>query len=323
MLFHEIYGAYFRTVARLLQEAGNAGISDKRMMEIISEHAFAESVLVIPDKLRSGEWPLLKVREDPASGQKVFTSVLKHRPERPLTLLEKQWLKSIISDPRIRLFLYREEDISDLEEAEKLLSDVQPLYDLEMFEYYDRFADGDDYRDPAYVQHFHTVLQAIHEKRMIFAEYTGNRRRSSKRLYFPYGIEYSSKDDKFRVLCRTVKGIPYTINISRIGWCEIRRKASPEEMELSEIRKTYVDLELTDERNALQRAMLHFSDLQKETEKADGKHYKIRLYYYRDDETEIVIRILSFGPMIKVIGPKKFVGLILERIEKQERLCGL
>ena len=85
----------------------------------------------------------------------------------------------------------------------------------------------------------------------------------------------------------------------------------------------HVDLELTDERNALQRAMLHFSDLQKETEKIDEKHYKIHMYYRRDDETEIVIRILAFGPMIRVTAPKQFIGLIRERIEKQEKLCGL
>lgn len=328
MLFHEIYGSYFRTVSLILKEACAGGISEKRMMDIVSENAFAESTLTIPEKLKSGEWPLLKPRTGKAagkslSGQKVYDPVLYSAPGRPLTLHEKQWLKAILKDPRIRLFCWREEDMEGLRRLESLLSEVQPLYDPDTFVYYDRNKNGDDYTDERYVRHFHEILKAIHEKRMLYVNYAGRNGRTRGWLHFPYGIEYSSRDDKFRVLCRSMKGTPYTINVSRIRNCEAKRYAAPEEMELPRIRKCRVDLELTDERNTLQRAMLHFSDLQKETEKIDELHYRIRLYYYRDDETEIVIRILSFGPTIRVLGPDKFIYLIRERIEKQERLCGL
>ena len=61
----------------------------------------------------------------------------------------------------------------------------------------------------------------------------------------------------------------------------------------------------------------------KETEKVDEIHYRIRLYYYTDDETELVIRILSFGPMLRVLGPERFTEKIRERIIKQEEMCGL
>lgn len=53
-----------------------------------------------------------------------------------------------------------------------------------------------------------------------------------------------------------------------------------------------------------------------------GKHYKITVNYDKDDETEIVIRILSFGPMIKVVAPAHFENLIKERLIKQKS-CGL
>ena len=92
---------------------------------------------------------------------------------------------------------------------------------------------------------------------------------------------------------------------------------------IPEMRKSFVDLELTDKRNAMNRAMIHFSDLQKETEKVDEMHYRIRLYYYTDDETELVIRILSFGPMLRVLGPERLTEKIRERIIKQEEMCGL
>ena len=52
-------------------------------------------------------------------------------------------------------------------------------------------------------------------------------------------------------------------------------------------------IELTDERNALERAMLHFSHLEKKTEKVSNDRYKITLYYDKDDETELLNK--SFG----------------------------
>ena len=41
----------------------------------------------------------------------------------------------------------------------------------------------------------------------------------------------------------------------------------------------------------------------------------------RQDETEMVIRILSFGSAIKVVEPESFTSLLLDRIEKQKQLA--
>ena len=60
-------------------------------------------------------------------------------------------------------------------------------------------------------------------------------------------------------------------------------------------------------RNALERAMLR-TDLEKETERIDDKHYRITLNYRQGDETEILIRILSFGPVLKVTAPESMVS---------------
>jgi len=76
-------------------------------------------------------------------------------------------------------------------------------------------------------------------------------------------------------------------------------------------------MELLDERNALERAMLHFSHLERETERTGEDKYRITLRYDREDETEILIRILSFGPKLRVVAPDAFVNLIRERIKRQ------
>ncbi|MBQ6628925.1 MAG: hypothetical protein IJH65_08925 [Methanobrevibacter sp.] len=79
--------------------------------------------------------------------------------------------------------------------------------------------------------------------------------------------------------------------------------------------------ELTNRRNALERVLLHFSHLEKETKRLSENKYEVKLRYDRQDETEMVIRILSFGPVIRVTHPSRFINLLKERIEKQGKLA--
>ncbi|MGM9529483.1 MAG: hypothetical protein ACI3XH_05730, partial [Phascolarctobacterium sp.] len=76
-------------------------------------------------------------------------------------------------------------------------------------------------------------------------------------------------------------------------------------------------LELVDERHTMMRALMHFSDLAKETERLDDTHYLLTVYYDKSDETELVYRVLSFGPTIKVKESEGFVELVKERLQEQ------
>lgn len=80
-------------------------------------------------------------------------------------------------------------------------------------------------------------------------------------------------------------------------------------------------LELTDRRNALERVLLHFAHFEKQAEKLEEDRYRITIFYEKEDETELVIRILSFGPMVKVTSPQHFVDLIKQRLLAQKN-CG-
>ena len=66
--------------------------------------------------------------------------------------------------------------------------------------------------------------------------------------------------------------------------------------------------------------MLHFSHLNKATERVSTDLYKITLFYEQEDETELLIRVLSFGPVVKVLFPDDFVKKLVERLEKQKNL---
>ena len=110
------------------------------------------------------------------------------------------------------------------------------------------------------------------------------------------------------------------INLARITHCFLEEPYTAEEYRPKPMKKRKLILELTDDRNALERVMLHFSHLDRETERIDDNHYKITLYYEREDETELLIRVLSFGPVLKVIFPDDFIKKLCDRLEKQKNL---
>mgnify|MGYP000494316101 CR=1 FL=1 len=95
MLFHEIYGCYYESVARIIDQAIKGTLNEKIMHSIIQETAFSESFLTIEPALKNHQWPLLC--------DDMHTPV-KHPSTMPLTLIEKRWLKAILLDPRIQLF---------------------------------------------------------------------------------------------------------------------------------------------------------------------------------------------------------------------------
>lgn len=88
-------------------------------------------------------------------------------------------------------------------------------------------------------------------------------------------------------------------------------------LEASLSRKPLV-LEITDDRNALERTMLHFACYQKTVERTEDPHrYRCSIYYDVRWETELLIQVLSFGPMVKVLGPEHFLNQIKERVMRQ------
>lgn len=63
---------------------------------------------------------------------------------------------------------------------------------------------------------------------------------------------------------------------------------------------------------------MHFAHFEKQVEKVEEEKYRVTINYDKDDETEIVIRILSFGQMVKVVEPNSFIDLIKDRLLKQK-----
>lgn len=299
MIFSELYSAYYNAVAKILRAAVDHPLGKDELRSIIAETAFGESALNIEPALKEERWPLLF----PGG-----TTPIKNVPTMPLTTLQKRWLKAISLDPRMRLFGV------DFPE----LTDVEPLFTAEDYCVFDRYADGDPYEDEGYIRRFRLILDAIKNHTPLGVNLLTRRKGAAYAVVMPEHLEYSEKDDKFRLIASGNRYIS-TINLGKVVSVKpykkpfepLRRNNEPEN-------SGTVVFELTDQRNALERVMLHFAHFEKEAERLEDGKYRVKVTYDKLDETELVIRVLSFGPMLRVTSPESFVEQIKKRLIEQK-----
>ncbi len=306
MIFHEVYGAYYNCVAKILAIAVQRPVTKQDLFECISQTAFSESSVAIIDALEHQTWNLLL-----PDG----TTPIQHPPSMPLTSLQKRWLKAMLMDKRIQLF------IPDITPYLEQLADVEPLFTAEQYCIFDQYTDGDPYTDQNYINNFHLILDALTEKYPLKIIMKNRSGLYNPMYVLPEYLEYSEKDDKFRLIASDGRQ-GKTINLGRIQSCE-KYSGKPLCFDGKQIpEQSIVVLEITDERNALERVLLHFAHFEKTVRQTTENQYQVEIQYNRDDESELVIRILSFGPMVEVKAPNTFRQLIAERLRKQKS-CGI
>ena len=302
-IFSEVYGTYYNILAKVLDQATSGVLTLEHLKRIVYKEGYEESALELLPPLTDESWMLLT---------KELKTPLKHRPPMPLTLLQKRWLKAMLLDERVRLFFTD----AELADEEKALQDVKPLYRPEQFVFFDRFVDGDDYKSARYRENFRQIMQAIKGRITIDASYRTNKDNVIVWTNLvPLTLEYSAKDDKFR-LQGMVGHKHVTLNLGKIITVELGDAVEQEHIQNTAPQEKLV-LELVDERHTMMRALMHFSDLAKETEKLDATHYLLTVHYDKSDETEMVYRVLSFGPTMKVREPECFVELLKNRLKEQ------
>ncbi len=202
-VFSEVYGTYYNIVAKILKQAMQGKLTAKSLQQFVREDGYADSALQLLPALNNDAWKLLTPE---------LKTPLKNMPTMPLTSLQKRWLKTLLYDEKIRLFFTDEE----IAKQEQILQAVEPLYKPEQFVFFDRFVDGDDYAKPKYRVNFREILHGVKEKRYINASYRSNR--GSIIVWtelVPLSLEYSAKDDKFR-LQAIAERKQVTINLGRV-----------------------------------------------------------------------------------------------------------
>ncbi len=297
MIFNEIYSAYYNTVAKIITAVIEGNCDEKRLNKIISENAFGESMLTVLPSLKSEKWQL--VHSD-------LTTPLRHKPTMPLTEMQKMWLKAISLDPRIKLF--------DLEFPD--LSDVEPLFTADDYYIYDKYSDGDPFEDEKYIKHFRTILSAMKNGQNLRIEVQGRKGNTIYSRCVPERLEYSEKDDKFRLITSGYQFIN-TINLSRITKCRVYHGDIIIESTPKTPTYEWITLKVKEERNTLERCLMHFAHFEKRAERVDD-HYLLHIKFIKDDEAEMVIRVLSFGPTVEVLESESFKKLIINKLKSQK-----
>ncbi|MBR4626283.1 MAG: WYL domain-containing protein [Ruminococcus sp.] len=319
-IFSEIYGTYFRIAAKLLE---NEVTDEKTVRETVQREGFRDSVLFLPQKLIPGseDWGLFSRGAD---GK--LRRITKNAPVRVLTKLQKMWLRAKLSDPRIRLFM----DGEALVRLDERLADVTPLYKKEQFGFTDRFSDSDDYSSEDYIRNFRTALEAVRHRRIVFIEFVSGHGKHMSGKFVLLKLEYSPKNDKFRAYCYLLRNDRIkssgVINIGRITSIvdtgrTFRTPVSVDGYFLSRKCSSPALIRVTTERNGVERFMLEFASYEKHTVRdlATGE-YKVEIWYDEQDETELLIQLLSFGPVIEILGPAHLREQAKMRVKRQAEL---
>ena len=314
-LFSEVHNCYFQVIKSLIET--KKCISEKELNYRIQNDCFEESILYLLPKLTEHGWGFYE-KQNGILRSKFSTDFYV-----PLTGLQRAYIKAILTDDKIRLFLSDEE----IAHINTVFADVEPLYQADDFYYYDRFADKDDYQNPDYRKHFQLIMEAIQNHEYLDILYESRLNHRVHHRYLPCRLEYSIKNDRFRLLAveshlqrnprieilnlsRIVKIISTDSTVNRLP--DINKS----------LKRSYyrepARIIIKDRRNALERAMLQFANYEKSTRKIGDDTYECLIYYNQKTETELLIEVLSFGPMIKVVGSEAFLRLIKERLARQK-----
>ncbi len=311
-LFSEIFGCYYKVITEIVN---NSPLCVDEIRNIINENGFTESCFHLLPKLET--LPFIEKKDGK------YYSLLKNKIKMPVTNIEKSWLKAISEDLRFDLFA-QNFDKSKLE-------NIEPLYEQEQFRYYDKYSDGDDFKNNNYIKFFRKINNAMEKGNIVKIVYQSPKRdKITIGHHIPLKFEFSPKDDKFRLYCaRILKGriIDFVcLNMGRI----LDVKNSNETFEGRINPESYIEkfnceepvtVEIYDERNAIERFMVEFSAYRKNSEFDDEtKICTTKIYYRKIDETEVLIKLLSFGPALKVLGPERFLKLFKYRIQKQKEI---
>ena len=311
-LFSEIFGCYYKVITEIVN---NSPLTVEEVKKIINENGFAESCFHF--------LPMLDALQFIEKRDGKYYSLLENKIKLPLTNIEKSWLKSISNDIRFGLFA------PDYDKSK--LDGIDPLYEQELFKYYDKYSDGDGFDNYYYQKHFHKINKAMENQTLVKIIYQSPKRdKVSIGHYIPLRFEFSPKDDKFRFFAAKILNgslVDYVcLNMGRVLDVRSSNETFNGELNLEPYFEKFdceepITVEIYNERNAIERFMVEFSAYRKNSEfDDDTQTCTTKIYYRKTDEIEVLIKLLSFGPTLKVLGPERFLEMLKYRIQKQYEL---
>lgn len=315
-LFNVIYSTYYLIVRKLVEQylKRKVPLSSDERVRIIHETTFIDKQVVITDFIENK-----KIKPEITTifhySQYNLSFPIKNVPDFPLSTIELRFLAAILQDKRVRMFM----NDKTVQAIETELENVLPLWKPENVKYFDQNKDSDPFDNPDYKNLFQTILRAINTKQYLHLVYG---RKNFSTIYTPIHLDYSQKDDTFRLF---VKEIKYPINLRNIKECNITTESPTSEEESTEYETLKVEIfDNTGTHYHFNRAIRQFSYFKKSCKKTEKENtYEMTVDYDSSDESEIIIKILMFGPNMKVLEPQSVIDEIKKRVTRQNQLFEL
>ena len=285
------------------------------------------------------------VTEKDEAGRQLYEACMQIPPHglyRALTNIELRWIRAILDDPRMQLFL----DPDAIGALKELLKAWKPLYRPGDIVYYDAYTDGDAYGDPQYIAHFRQLYRLIQDggspvRIAYLREKDKARKHASPAIgtVYPLRLEYSKRDDKFRLLTYAVPGagdaadsplsarssglLPLRLsNIVSVCQEDCGHSAPPDcqwqTIAGKELCKEPIEVLVAGRHKARERFMIALMPYRKEVQyDANRDECRVRIWYSSAGVNELITALRSYGDAVEVLGPKKIRADIIRRVNQQ------
>lgn len=246
----------------------------------------------------------------------------------PLTTMEIRWLKTILSDERIRCYFSDRQLDFIRTYMQTEYSEISPL-PVKHLVNFDKHIAIDSMEKEAEHSLIKTLIKAINQKMLVDLTYVTRYGKEISGEFKPIVIEFSKRNNKFQVQMQSCDNNRfYSINLSQI----ISLVIVPEEFEYFEILQNYekhrelnersVDIQFYDVRNTADRILTEFSPWKKYCEyDRETKIYTLQLFYQKDEELDLVVRLMGYGGNIHFVNKEHSIAReIIRRYEKQRSI---
>lgn len=334
-LFHEYKNKYFHLVFRILNLAKD-GLYKDEIIKLIGQEEYEEKI--IGKDFKTFEGMLLNEYENSDNFNFIeeregkFYSVINNEGSMPLKVrfskLEKTWLNGMIKESVVQALLGKE----IIEKLERALEDVTEGNN-DIIEFTNKVKSDFQYDFKKMSGDFYKILEGIiNAKPIIYTNVDKNGNEYKNQLALPIRIEYSLKDEKFRaslysleeersimVNLHTLKDVKIAekdVEISENINLEINREDVLKKLKEKRYCEAPIIIELEDTRGAMERCFMSFSSFERSSRTTSENKYEIDIYYYTFEEADVIRKIMSLGPYVKVKSPDRVRDIIIDKIKR-------
>lgn len=312
-LFNEIYNISFLKLGDILfdvlhSKKTDENFAESKKQEYLNAFTFDDTEKSIQVKEKREQQFVGFLKNFIFNNEPVFSVIPKNRFSSikdlmPLTKIEIQWLNNILEHPFAACFL----ESNEIKQLRKWLP-TDELFDINDVVLIGQAVDiKEHYEKSGFADNLRVVIQALHNNcRLNIRCKTQYGTPKNYEDFAPAYIEYSKKDNRFRIRGVCDKGIIETINLERI----VSISYSGEFFNQQEIVKTvsqydenkeeHLVIFFSDIDNVPDKILSEFSCYRKECIRWGNGKYRMILYYNSDDYKEIIIRLLGYGSLITV-----------------------